>query len=381
MSYDAIVIGGGISGCAAAYYLSSQGQSVALIEKDSLAAHASGFAFGSLYTRFQPPNGSPPIEWFRAESIDLHHELAQSLPDATGSEYHFQEKAGLILAFDEVEVAQLKPTGAASFLRDEWPADRQDVRWLAYGELSHIEARISTDVIGALYLGGMTEVSPGGLTHALWAAAERSGAELINAEVSSIDVVDGAVNGATTGEGSISGGTVVLAAGPWCGPLLRQGNSTSHIDLPVTPLKGEILRYDLDDEPPVPVSLWWGADYASSKPDGLLHVGATHSDAGFDESTSDEGREEIGRSAERALPFLAHRRVAQQTACLRPVTPDGLPIVGEVQGISGLVVATGGGPIGVELGPAIGKLAAEIATGQSGNGTRYSGFSPARFAC
>ena len=187
MSYDAIVIGGGISGCAAAYYLSSQGQSVALIEKDSLAAHASGFAFGSLYTRFQPPNGSPPIEWFRAESIDLHHDLAQILPELTGSEYHFQEKAGLILAFDEGEVAQLKPTGAASFLRDDWPDDRQDVRWLAYGELSHIDARISTDVIGALYLGGMTEVSPGGLTHALWAAAEKNGAELINAEVSSIE--------------------------------------------------------------------------------------------------------------------------------------------------------------------------------------------------
>ena len=122
-------------------------------------------------------------------------------------------------------------------------------------------------------------------------------------------------------------------------------------------------------------------DYASSKPDGLLHVGATHSHSGFDETITDVGRAEIGRSAERALPFLAHQRVAQQTACLRPVTPDGLPIVGEVQGIDGLVVATGGGPIGIELGPAIGKLAAEIATGQSEDSARYSGFSPARFAC
>ena len=381
MSYDAIVIGGGISGCAAAYFLSSQGQSVALIEKDSLAAHASGFAFGSLYTRFKPPNGSPPIEWFRAESIDLHHELAQALPELTGSDYHFQEKAGLILAFDESEVAQLKPSGAASFLRDEWPEDRQDIRWLAYGELSHIDARVSTDVLGALYLGGMTEVSPSGLTNALWVAAEQNGAEWINAEVSSIEAVDGAVKEITTSNGAIPGGVVVLAAGPWCRKLLLRGETTSHIDLPVTPLKGEILRYDLGDEPPVPVSLWWGADYASSKPDGLLHVGATHSDAGFDEAISDEGREEISRSAQRVLPFLAHRRVARQTACLRPVTPDGLPIVGEIAGISGLVVATGGGPIGIELGPAIGKLAAEIATGQSENGARYAGFNPDRFAC
>ena len=381
MSYDAIVIGGGISGCAAAYYLSSNGHSVALVEKDSLAAHASGFAFGSLYTRFQPPNGSPPIEWFRAEAIDLHHDLAQTLPELTGSHYHFQEKAGLILAFDEEEVSQLKPTGAASFLRDDWPADRQDVRWLAYGELSHIEARVSTDVIGALYLGGMTEVSPGGLTRALWRAAERNGAELINNEVLSIEATHGAVHGITTSAGAIYGGMVILAAGPWSRTLLLQGESTSHIDLPVMPLKGEILRYDLSDEPPVPVSLWWGTDYASSKPDGLLHVGATHSDAGFDEAISDEGRAKLRHSGERVLPFLSQRRVAQQTACLRPVTPDGLPIVGKFQGIDGLVVATGGGPIGIELGPAIGKSAAEIATGQSENFTRYHGFSPARFSC
>ena len=381
MSYDAIVIGGGISGCAAAYYLSSKGLSVALVEKDSLAAHASGFAFGSLYTRFQPPNGSPAIEWFRSESIDLHHDLARTLPELIGSDYHFQEKAGLILAFNEEEVSQLKPTGAASFLREVWPADRQDMRWLAYGELSHIEARISTDVIGALYLGGMTEVSPKGLTQSLWVAAEKNGAELINVEVSEINVVDGAVTGVSTNDGSISASVVVLAAGPWSRTLLRQGKATSHIDLPVMPLKGEILRYDLEDEPPVPVSLWWGSDYASSKPDGLLHVGATHSDAGFDETTSDGGRVEIRRSAERALPFLASRRIAQQTACLRPVTPDGLPMVGELEGISGLVIATGGGPIGIELGPAIGKLAADIALGQSENSSGYEVFSPARLAC
>ena len=381
MSYDAIVIGGGVSGCAAAYYLSSQGLSVALIEKDAIASHASGFAFGSLHTRFQPPNGGPPIEWFRAESIDLHHELAQTLPEETGSDYYFQEKAGLILAFDEGEVAQLKPAGAASFLSDEWPADRQDVRWLAYGELSHIEARISTDVIGALYLGGMTEVSPGGLTRALWTAAQQRGAKFINSDVSSIEITGGVVKGVKTSDGSVSGETAVLAAGPWCRAMLHQCESASHVNLPVAPLKGEILRYDLGDAPPMPVSLWWGQDYASSKPDGLLHVGATHSHAGFDETITDKGKADVGRSAERALPFLANRRVAQQTACLRPVTPDGLPIVGEVQGIDGLVVATGGGPIGIELGPAIGKLAAEIATGQSKDSVRYRGFSPARFAC
>lgn len=380
MSYDAIVIGGGITGCATAYYLSSNDLSVALIEKDSLAAHASGFAFGSLHTRFEPPPAGPPIEWFRSEAIDLHHELAQTLPEITGTDYHFKEKAALVLAFDDMDVAQLKPTGAAAFLRDDWPADRQDVRWLAYGELSHIDARVSTDVIGALYLGGQTEISPGELTRSLWAAAEKNGATLINTEASNINVRNGSVTGVTSVEGvTYPTNAVVLAAGAWSLNLIKQSEGTAHLNLPVMPLKGEILRYDLGDEPPVPVSLWWGSDYASSKPDGLLYVGTTHDNAGFNEQPSDLGRDEIRTSAERALPFLATKKIAKQTACLRPASPDGSPIIGNMPDIEGLVVATGAGPIGIELGPAIGKLAADIAMGENGLGTKYAGFSPERF--
>ncbi len=380
MSYDAIVIGGGISGCATAYYLSSAGHSVALIEKDSVAAHASGFAFGSLHTQFQPPHGSPPVEWFRSESIDLHHALAEILPEQSGATYHFEEKAGLVLAFDDDEAAQLKPSGVAGFLRDVWPEDRLDVRWLAYGELSHIEARVSTEVVGALYLGGTREISPSGFTNALWAAAKRNGAEMIRAEVLEINIANGAVSSVNTVDDTISAGIVILAAGAWSRTLLSQGASTSHIDLPVFPLKGEILRYDLGDEPPLPVSLWWGSDYASSKLDGLLHVGTTHTDAGFDENPSDSGRDAIRNSVERALPFLTQKRISQQTACLRPATLDGLPIIGEILEARGLIVATGGGPIGIELGPAIGKLAADIATGQSESNSRYNEFSPQRFS-
>lgn len=380
MNYDAIVIGGGISGCATAYFLSAAGHSVALVEKDSPAAHASGFAFGSLHTRFQPPASSPLIEQARADGIDIHHELAKSLPEESGIDYHFHEKAGLVLAFDESEVAQIKPSGVAAFKRDQWPEDRPDVRWLAYGELSHIEARISTDVIGALYLGGMTEIAPDEFTQALWVAAERNGAVMVNAEVEEVIVVGGAVTGVATNEGEISSSSVVLAAGPWSASILKRGDSTSHLKLPVSPLKGEILRYDLGYEPPMPVSLWWGTDYASSKPTGFLHAGTTHTASGFDEEPSNAGREEIRRSAERALPFLANMEIATQTACLRPTTPDGLPIVGEIPGARGLVAATGAGPIGIELGPLIGKLASGFATGQSENGLKYRGFSPARFA-
>lgn len=379
MNYDAIVIGGGISGCAAAYYLSCNSLSVALVEKDDIAAHASGFAFGSLHTRFQPPATSPPIECFRAESIELHHELSETLPEESGVDYQFQEKAALVLTFDESEAAMLRPSGVSAFLRDTWPQNRQDVRWLEYGELSHIDARISTDVIGALYLGGTTEISPGSFSNAFWTAAERHGARMINAEVTEINVVDNVVSGVSTSCGELNGSAVVLAAGPWSGKLLRQSRSTSFLNLPVSPLKGEILRYDLGDEPPIPVSLWWGSDYASSKPDGLLYVGTTHSESGFDEEPSEAGRDEVKSSAECALPFLAGKRIVRQTACLRPSTPDGLPIIGAFPNVEGLIISTGGGPIGIELGPSIGKWAADVVMDQEERWSRFRGFGPDRF--
>ncbi len=381
MSYDVIVIGGGISGCAAAYYLSSAGHKVALVEKDGLASHASGFAFGYLAGSRSVPDGSGAFDRMRAFSVGLHHELASTLPELTGEKYHFENKAGLVLAFDESEAAELKSVGKSAFLRDEWPAEREDIRWLAYGELSHIEARVSTDVIGALYLGYTVELSPSELTRALWAGASKAhGATLLMDEVIEITVSNGAATGVLTSEGSVSAGSVVLAAGPWSDGVLQRGSATSHLGLPVTPLKGQILRYDIGEQPPMPVSIWWGDDYASSKPDGLLYVGTTEEDVGFDEEPSDLAREWVARSAVKALPFLSEAPIARQTACLRPLTTDRMPIVGAMDDVEGLFVATGGGRVGIEIGPILGWLIANTVSGDRAASAPYSSFSPARFA-
>ena len=50
--YDIVIIGGGIVGCSAAYYASKEGKKVLLIEKDSIASHASGFAYGGITPHF-----------------------------------------------------------------------------------------------------------------------------------------------------------------------------------------------------------------------------------------------------------------------------------------------------------------------------------------
>ncbi len=363
-SADVIIIGGGIAGCSAAYFLSEQGHDVLLIEKDSVAAHASGFAFGVLLPRlFDDP--SDPADDLTKLSLELHRETAKKL--SADCEQLRREKASVLLALDDHTADQYRT------LYRSGPPLIGDVRWLEYGELSHIEARISPDVRGGLYLGESAEISPSGYSSALWNAAEARGARLVNAEVESISS-GGAGDVSVTADGeTYSAGKVIVAAGPWTSRLLE----TIGVIVPVEPLRGQVVRLNAP-APEMRVSLWWDSDYAGSKPDGLLWCGTTEERVGFDEQITDSARDGILASARKVLPFLAEAEVVRQTACLRPVSADGLPIVGSLESESNIIVATGGGRNGIVLGPALGKVAADFATGTD-SGIDAGFLSPARF--
>ena len=382
-TYDTIVIGAGIAGASAAYCLTRKGIDVCIVERDSPAAHASGFAFGMVSEPFTVSDRAPAVERLLSRSVDLHHRLPDELRDACGAEYHSLIKAGVRLALDAQDAARLKQIGVSGF-RDASAnlQGRSDLRWLEYGALSHIDARISEDVIGGLYVGGQLEVAPDGVTKSLVQAAVASGrAEVLTGEVSAIEIANGKVSGVSVGGEALSANHVVLAAGPWCPVVLRNSPGAGDVNLPITPLKGQIVRFDIGDEIPMPVSIWWGSDYAASKPDGLLYAGTTEEDAGFDASPTAAAQHEVRASATSVLPFLKDAPVAQQTACLRPIAPDRLPVVGTAAGIDGLVIATGGGRSGIELGPGIGELACEFVAGENEEllGS-YGELSPGRFA-
>ncbi|MCH8937559.1 MAG: FAD-dependent oxidoreductase, partial [Gemmatimonadetes bacterium] len=158
------------------------------------------------------------------------------------------------------------------------------------------------------------------------------------------------------GRDEVSCGAVVMAMGPWSG----SASGWVGTELAVRPLKGQILRLKIDGAPLPHLS--WEGSYATTKPDGLVWIGTTEENAGFDATPTAEARESILRSAVAVLPYLANAQVVQHTACLRPVAPDGLPILGHVQGKSGVVVATAAGRKGILLGPAIGRLTADLLT-------------------
>ena len=347
-SADVIVIGGGIVGCAAAHFLSRQGQKVVLIEKDSVAAHASGFAFGVLLPRlFDDPRD--PLDALVRRSLELHGEIASEL---SGVDAPLQrKKAAILLALNESEASQYRNLYRSG-------TTIGDVRWLEHGELSHVEARVSPEVIGGLYLGDAAEISPHDFTSAMWHSATINGAELVKGEVQSMTVTADSASVRVASK-TYSAPRVIVSAGPWSSRLLESVGAK----VPVEPLKGQIVRMKAP-RPPMRVTLWWGSDYAGSKPDGLLWCGSTEERVGFDEETTVTARDGIVESARCVLPFLDQAEVVQQTACLRPVTADGLPVIGQLQNDSPVFVATGGGRNGIVLGPVLGKVAADMAVGK-----------------
>ena len=363
-----LIIGGGIVGCSAAYYLSRDGHDVSLFERDSVASHASGFALGGIIPSFgDSPNDS--YEVLSNYSIELHRDLAKQLTGGNAENLNLLTKASVILAKEYSDLEDMQKIYEAH-AKDY----ATDIRWLSTGELSHVEARISLDVLGGLYVGEAYEVDPYKVTLNLWQAAEQHGAKLVNRDVTDIVVESGRVSGVVAGVDQFEAESIVVAAGPWSASLLLDLG----INAPVTPLRGQILRLDAPD-PPVKVSLWWDTDYATTKSDGLLWVGTTEEEVGFDDRTTSAARDRIIGSAVEILPYLNDAELVQQTACLRPMTPDRLPIIEAFSGPEGLVIITGGGRNGILLGPSMGLAAASLVAG-SDFPVDIRAFSLSRFA-
>ena len=353
-----IVIGGGVVGCSAAYYLAGRDCSVTLVERDSIASHASGFAYGGL----MPPAGTDdPDDLLLAASSRLHEELSETLAEESGVDSEYRQRDSVLLATSEAEAAEMRAAGASS------------MRWLDGDAVRRVEPRIAPDVPGGLWLDGYHEVEPYKLTLALWQAAERRGARLRYGTVTGLLRRGSSVTGVTVGDERLEADAVIIAVGPWA----HVAAEWLGINLPVYPLKGQILRLRAPGAP-LAAALWWGGDYADSRNDGLVWAGTTEERVGFDENPTPEGRDQVSLSLLGVLPFMADAELVKQTACLRPVVPDGTPVIGPAPGIEGAVVATAAGRKGIMLGPARGQAAADLAMGRE-PAANIAAFSPARF--
>ena len=318
------------------YLLSKRGLSVTIVDVDAPGSHASGLAFGGL----DPLHGMglpEPLLDFSLHCFRRHRDMAQELHGAAGIDPHFQTRDRLYLAFDEEDVKQYDAN--LSWMKD---VSMFDVCWVDGDTARRLEPKVNPACVGALYQQGAASVDAYNLTRAAVRAAEHQGAELVTQRATGIEYHGGRANAVTFADGRIEAGAVIVAMGPWAQLISHWCDA----ELPVQPLKGQILRLR-HDGPAFDVALNYRGNYVDTKSDGLAWTGSTEEDAGFDAHPSSMARDVIWRNAAQMAPALANAQLVKHTACLRPVTPDGIPIVDRLPGWDNLYVATGAGRKGI----------------------------------
>ena len=350
---DVAIIGGGIAGSAAAYYLAEQGVKATIIEREGIGAMASGYNAGGLNPL--EGHGWPQLRPLALQSFRLHQELWDALPSETGIDYHGRIASILKVALDESELPELRDT-LATFNGAAEPGFSAE--WLEREDALALEPRLSPDIIAGVRAVGNGALDGMELTQALAAAAQKRGTTVVSSSAVGLRLGSGRVESVALSDGEIRCGALLIAAGPWC----RAAESWLDIAIPVDPLKGQIVRLQ-PNGPGLDYELIGGGSSMYAKTDGLIWCGSTEEDAGFDLSLTDDARARILKMAVRLMPSLSDAAVVQQTACLRPLTPDWLPIVGRAPGWENAYIAAGGQKKGILLGPAMGKGIAEIIAG------------------
>jgi glycine/D-amino acid oxidase-like deaminating enzyme len=310
-----------------------------------------------------------PLAEIAQDGMRLHRELSESLREETGIDVDFRVRSSLALAFTEADVRRLR---VALPLQQRRPG--YTVRWLDIVEARRVEPRISDETLGATLIEGGGAVEPYRMVLALTRAAEGLGVRVRHGRAIGLRREGGRVTGVVLEREVLGCATAVLALGPWS----AEASDWIGVPIDVRPLKGQILRLQAPGLP-VECSVGWGHHYATTKTDGLLWTGTTEEEAGFDEESTRAARDEIAAALLRMLPAMADAQVAQQTACLRPVTSDGLLVLGGVPELEDVYVATGGARKGILYGPAMGHAIADLVLDRDPR-IALEAFAPGRFA-
>jgi glycine oxidase len=364
-SSDVVVVGGGVIGCAVAFQLAREGLSVTLFERGEIAGEASGAAAGMLTPVGEAGEGGAFVAW-KLRSLALFPGLLAELRERSGVDPEYQVSGVLRVAGDAAEEASLR--GQVQELPE------LELVWLDAGALKRAEPQLAPQERGGLLSPREAHVRSPLLVRAYAQAAASLGARLrAGLPVTGLVRERARVVGVETPEGRHGAAHVVLCPGSWARACAAW--VAPFPDLPVAPVRGQIVC--LDAPHPALRSIVWGPGaYLVPKLDGSVVVGATSEHAGFDRRVTAAGVAALLEAAARLVPALADASFRSAWAGLRPATPDGLPLVGPLPEVDGLVVAAGHYRNGVLLSPLTGRM---VADGLLGKGWAEPAFLPERW--
>ena len=353
-----VICGGGVIGACTAYFLSRRGIDVIVVERTGVAAAASGKAGGFLALDWC---AGSPLDALARRSFALH----AALPGEIAGDWGYRR----MTAYSGFVVRE----------RDKRRHEPADLGWLSGGVV--IASRLGTTATTAI-------VHPRAFTAAMMRAGQGHGAELRDGRITGIvrPAEGSSVRGVEVDGGVIEADAVVVAMGPWS--LLaaewmvlpaifgRRSPSLVYDTGKDVPAEALFLEYQEENGGVLTVEVFPRAD-------GSTHVTAFSDQAplSLDPAAVTPESDEIDRLqaiAERLSPIFQADRIIARQACFRPVTQDGLPLIGKVPRTEGAYVASGHNVWGILNAPATGEALAELIADGVARSTDLAPFDPIR---
>lgn len=353
-SADVVIIGGGISGTAAAYELARVGVRVVLVEKGALASMASGWTLAGVRQ-----SGRHPAELSLAQAAVRRWMMLDEELDAE-TEYRQEGNLRLARTPDEVPViAAMAREQRARGLNLTFLPDNAAVRAVA--------PAIAETVLAASFCPTDGHANPTRTVRAFAAAAERHGATILTETAATgIDTAGGAVRGIETTRGSIAADIVINVAGVYADRICQMVG----LDLPLRTAHVAAIQTVPGPSFITQVIGVANADFAGRQEvSGAFRM--TGGSGPWQWPNAPLVAEDVqppisavapvlGRGCA-ILPALREMRIARIWGGLLDMTPDGLPVI-EATPVTGFIVAAGFSGHGFCLGPVTGEILCELAT-------------------
>jgi len=390
-----VIVGGGIVGQFTAYYLSKAGHEITVVDDAPAMSPASAGNCGLISPShilplntwgtllkglkwmgqkdaplsIKPQFSGAFISWFASyiwhcrqseveKSIAARHQLLQKswklynevmVTEALDCNW---EKGGLlygckteegIKSMDE-EVALLQQHGLAA-------------RSLDRDELYEMEPLFKQDVIGGAIFECDGWLMPGKLLENLTALNKRNGVTMVTARATKFRVHGGQITAIELEGGELTADEFILAAGAKS-PQLAQPLG---IDLKLIPGKGYNLTVHapLAKQPSIPIYMLERKVVATPW-DGGFRLGSTMEFTGYDLSLNAARLEALKRAATEYLHIDIKEIEFEPWAGWRPMTSNGLPVIGRARKYNNLILAAGHGMLGLSMAPATGYMVSQL---------------------
>ena len=364
-SYDAIIAGGGLIGCAIALELARDDLRVAVFDSQEPGREASWASAGILSPSPESPAMISSVEIGKA-SLAMYPAFIERLEELSGMASGFRRKGtltALLSRHAREEMSTIVALNRGLGLKAEA---------LSAQEALELEPALTEDVEGAVLRPDEASVDSRLLAKALLEAAKRSGAEIhASVAVEAIWKEGSQCRGVAVRREKISAKHTIVAAGAFSSRIAGAEDYA-----PVRPAKGQMVSLRCEAAK-IERVLWAERVYVVPRNDGRILCGATLEHVGFDKSVTAGGVHANLDAAIELAPVLAAARIEDTWAGLRPDTPDHLPILGATD-IEGLLIATGHYRSGVLLTPVTAKLIRELVEGKTPS-VDCEKFSPLRF--